>query len=77
MGRSRNFLSETIDVVGADTDVEFSVPHTLGRVPQEAFVIWRGPFPMIFYRGTTAWTATEIYMKASIGYGSCTILLIA
>ena len=53
------------------SDTEFTVPHTLDRVPVEAFILRRlpgggGP-PSTLYRGTTAWDASNIYLKATPG----------
>lgn len=43
---------------------ETAITHTLGRAPQEAFIIKRNGSGNVF-RGATAWTATSIYLTAS------------
>jgi hypothetical protein len=51
-------------VSNAIANTEDEVPHALGMVPYD---IWVGipDKSAIIYRGTTAWTKTRIYLKAS------------
>ena len=64
MPKPPNFDAEIIDVTsGGTADTEFTVTHTLSRVPLEAFTIWKS-LGMIVYRGTTAWTSTTIYLRS-------------
>ena len=66
MPKPYSFDAEIIDVTaGGTVDTEFSVTHTLARVPLEAFVVWRSQDSVI-YRGTTAWTTALIYLRASV-----------
>ncbi len=44
--------------------VETTIPHNLGRVPVEAFVIHSQGNPII-HRGTTAWDSSSIYVRAA------------
>ena len=66
MPKPYSFDAEIIDVTaGGTADTEFSVTHTLARVPLESFVVWRSQNSVI-YRGTTAWTTTTIWLRASV-----------
>ena len=66
MPKPYSFDAEIIDVTaGSTADTEFSVTHTLARVPLESFVVWRSQNAVI-YRGTTAWTTTLIYLRTNI-----------
>ena len=66
MPKPYSFDAEIIDVTANSTaNTESAVAHTLGRVPLEAFVIWRSQ-DSVLYRGTTAWTTTNIYVRASV-----------
>lgn len=43
---------------------ETTVPHDLGRVPLDGIIFRRTSGSTIF-RGSTAWTATDVYLQAS------------
>lgn len=46
-------------------DAENAVTHHLGRTPV-GYLVTYADKPSIVYAGTTAWTATTIYLKANV-----------
>lgn len=62
-----NFESEELTATAhATPDTEFSVAHTLGTVPTR-FIVVDIDEGGVVYKGTTAWTATTIYLKCTTG----------
>lgn len=45
-------------------DTEFAVPHQLGRVPI-GFLVFSKSNAGVVYKGATAWTSSNIYLKDS------------
>lgn len=58
----------------AVADTEFSVAHTLGRVPTR-FVVTDIDEGGVVYKGTTAWTSSLIYLKCSTGGTAIKVLI--
>lgn len=57
--------SETATASDSGTaDTEFAVTHHLGRIPS-GYIVTSIDKPGVVYAGSTAWTATEIYLKCS------------
>ena len=52
---------------------ETTIAHTLGRVPEDAFITLKSANSNI-YRGPTAWTSSNIYLQASVA-ATVTLLL--
>lgn len=72
MVRPASFSADMVDATAdAVADTEFSVAYDFGtggnseRVAQEAFVVWQDRNARI-YRGPTAWTASSIFLRASV-----------
>lgn len=61
-GRNINGWAATGTSPGV-ANTEFSITHGLGRIPIGFLVMQTGVAAHI-YKGTTAWTATTIYLKA-------------
>ncbi len=62
MSKSTNLAAQLQDATV--TSSETTVPHNLGRIAQEAFVVQRGAAQTV-YRGPTAWDVNNIYLQAS------------
>lgn len=61
-----NLDLEFRDVTSHTTaNAEFSVSHTLGRVPGGYFVVKRDKAGVV-YDGTTSWTTSAIYLRCSV-----------
>lgn len=58
----------------ATPDTEFSVAHTLGRVPTR-FIVTDIDEGGVVYKGTTAWTSSLIYLKCTTGGTSIKVLV--
>jgi hypothetical protein len=56
-------------------NTEFAVAHNLGRVPQ-GFIFLGGSNSGAIYRGTTPWTATQVFLKDTGGSNVFYMLLI-
>lgn len=67
------FTGVFVSGTSAGANVEFSVTHNLGRVPQ-GYIVFFGTLAGSFYQGPTtgtAWTTTQIFIKcstASVGF---------
>ena len=61
-------------VSNAVADTEDTVAHNLGRVPAGIWISAPDKSSVI-YRGTTAWTSTNIYLKASAATTTVDILV--
>lgn len=61
---SDNFNSQALGVTFPVVNTELVIPHQLNRVPIGYFVTRRSA-AMTVYDSTTAWTATNIYLKSS------------
>lgn len=46
-------------------DAENTVAHTLGKVPT-GFIVYSINKGAVVYKGTTAWTSTNIYLKVNV-----------
>jgi len=63
-------FSDNIDAVSISftssgtPDAENTVAHTLGKVPT-GFLVYDLNKGAVVYRGTTSWTATNIYLKVN------------
>jgi len=71
-----NISSDIVAV--ADTglaNTEFTVTHTLKRVPQ-GFIIINNDKAGVVYNSTTVWTTTAIYLKCNTANCSISVLLI-
>lgn len=55
-------------------NTEDTVPHTLGRIPV-AMLVSIPNKAAILYRGTTAWTETNIYLKTSVASTTWNIMV--
>ena len=75
MTRSLQFSADVLDFTSGAADAETTVAHTLIRTPLEAFVVWQGASGFL-YRSTTAWDATNIYVKSSVDGVAYRIFLI-
>jgi hypothetical protein len=53
----------------AGANTEFAVTHNLGRIPTGYHVVMRGN-PSHLYVGPTAWTKTQIFLKADLANAS-------
>lgn len=53
---------------------ETTVAHDLGRVPLDGFVLNR-TLGGIIYRGPTAWTSTDVFLRSSIAATTITLIL--
>jgi hypothetical protein len=70
-----NFNAQIFTV--ADTglaDTEFSVSHTLKRVPSGYLVVNRDKAGVVYDSGT-AWTVTEIYLKCNVASTNIKIIV--
>lgn len=54
--------------------VEFSITHSLGRVPL-TIVGQDTSNGAVLYRGATPWTATTVYLKSTIGAANYRVIL--
>ena len=73
---SDNFNAETKIV--ADTGVantEFSISHTLKRVPT-GYIAIKNSTSGVIYNGTTSWTTTAIYLRCSVANANITVIII-
>lgn len=59
----------------AAPNTEFAVAHPLGRIPA-GFVFLGGSNPGHVYRGATAWTKTQIFLKESQGSNTFQLLIV-
>jgi len=59
----------------AVADTEDTIPHALGRVPVGYIPVKQDKAGTI-YDGSTAWTTTNIYLKASVASMALTIMLL-
>jgi hypothetical protein len=72
---SDNFDMVTLSVADSgNADTEFTVAHTLKRVPVGYIVIKINKAAAVYDSGT-AWTATDIYLKANAANCALTILV--
>ena len=46
-------------------DVENTVPHSLGKIPS-GYLVYSRDKAATLYDGATAWTKTDIYLKANV-----------
>ena len=58
----------------AGSGADETVAHDLGRTPIEGFVLVRTSSGNV-YRGTTAWTSTQIFLRASTGVSGILFLI--
>ena len=58
----------------AVADTEDTIAHTLKRVPTGA-ILYRTDKAVSLYDGGTAWTATDIYLKANVATAAVEILI--
>jgi hypothetical protein len=63
----------TVSDTGA-ADAEFGVAHHLDRVPA-GFLVTKSNKAAIVYKGSTAWTATTIYLKCSAANATVDLLI--
>jgi hypothetical protein len=63
---SDNFSIDILIFTSQQADSEFPVTHNLRRVPTGYIVIGMDKAGLL-YNGATAWTSTNIYLKASLG----------
>ena len=68
-----NAQIKTVASTGA-ANTEFTVSHTLGRVPSGYIIISNSGAGYV-YNGTTAWTATAIYLRHSAINAAITVLI--
>lgn len=57
------------------SDTEFTVAHNLGRIPI-GFIVVSVDKAAIIYKSTTAWTSSNIYLKANATSVSYVLLVI-
>jgi len=62
----------TISDTGA-ANTEFAVTHNLGVVP--TYYLWNINKSGVVYKGTTAWTTTNIYLKCSVANAEVKIVV--
>lgn len=76
---TNNIKAGNIDAVyveftsSATPDAENTIPHKLGRVPRGIIVVMQDKAASV-YKGTTAWTSSNIYLK--VNTASVTIKLL-
>lgn len=71
-----NFEGDKLTVTStAAPNTEFAVNHNLRRVPA-GFLFLGGSNPGHVYRGTTSWTATQIFLKETQGSNTFVILVV-
>ena len=64
------------NVVTAGVDVEFAIPHDLGRVPSfYLYIMEKKGFIYQLPDTGTAWTATNIYVKSSVATSKLRIFI--
>ena len=74
--RGENIHGEFLDIAtNATPDTEDAFSHTLGSVPIGYIVIGRDKGAVI-YDGTTAWTATDIYLRSNVATVAAKIFLL-
>lgn len=59
----------------AAPNTEFAVNHSLGRVPMGMLYLG-GSNPGMVYKGATPWTATQIFLKESVGSNTFLLLIV-
>lgn len=70
-----NFDFEELSATAhATPDTEFSVTHTLERVPSR-FIVVDIDEGGVVYKGTTAWTSTTVYFKCTTGGTAIKVLV--
>lgn len=75
LGFTDNFDAQEVTATAHVTpDTEFSVAHTLGRVPTR-FIVTDIDEGGVVYKGTTAWTSGLIYLKCTTGGTAIKVLL--
>ena len=75
MARSTSFNADIVRTYFPAADTEITVTHGLNRVPLAAFVIDLSANSRV-YKGTTAWTTTSIFLRASAASTLATVLVI-
>ena len=58
----------------ATPDAENTIAHELGRVPV-GYIVVSVDKAAVLYKGTTAWTSTNIYLKCNVASTAYTILI--
>ena len=72
---SDNFNAYIVDVTTPGVpDTEFTVAHTLKRIPT-GYILLRTDVPTTIYDGVTAWTTTDIYLKEPMGTATIKIMV--
>ncbi len=72
---SDNQNAKTVEVADTGTaNTEFSVTHTLKRVPS-GFIVVRRTGTGVIYESGTAWTATTIYLKSTTANNAISVLI--
>ena len=71
--KSYSFAGDVVTAVVVAANQDFSVAHDLGRIPVDAFVVYRSK-ACRFWRGGPPWTATHIYLRASVANTFFTVL---
>lgn len=70
-----NFSGQTISFVSSATpDTESKIAHSMKKVPT-GFLKTNQDKPCSVYKGSTAWTKNEIYLKVNVASTSITIVL--
>lgn len=57
-----------------DADTEFTVSHSLKRVPT-GYIVSKNSNGGVVYTGETAWTSTAIYLKNTVANGNVNIIV--
>ena len=54
--------------IAPGANVEFAVPHNLGRIPNGYLIFWSSVAAILYQGPTTgtAWTTSNIYVKSSV-----------
>lgn len=60
----QNLRTQRIEHAFSQTNVEYAIPHFLGRVPSGYLVVGKTAAADV-YDGSTSWTDRVIYLKAS------------
>ena len=74
MPKAGNIDGDRLDDITVGT-AETTIAHNLGRTPLEGFVLIRN-LGEVIYRGSTAWTDTNIFLRASTEDTIISLLLI-
>lgn len=64
--KSKSLDAHVVNTVVNDT--ETTIPHNLGRTPQDAFII-HSQGNVVIFRGSTAWDSSNIYLQTAVGVG--------